>query len=617
MIKSDNALSTTQSASRWTIAYSYLSFSLVMGQVTGFLLTAFSYWNCSRFHLIGSYAWDPDRFWMLALVDMSLAIALLVFCSPLGLVLPRKSFNFIFPGLTTFVLFSGLLFSFSKLSIWAALLLSLGAALQMARSFQNSPEFCLKACRRIAPIGCLLTLTTAAIIQGQQSTRNSYTASDLPEPPQNAPNILFIVWDTVRADFVGTFDDSGVATPHLDQLAEQGTVFHRAVAPASWTLPSHASMFTGQFPNELSTDWLTPIPEQQVMLAEVLSEHGYLTSGFVSNAGYCGRSAGMHQGFAHFEDFIFSWKKLFLANFYSRLFYFHVVLPKQPSLSIEKTGREVTRDFLTWKKETQFDHPEFTFLNYMDAHYPYLPENLDGRSLTHQEVLQMLSFRYAHPGMIDDQLQQLAIACYREQIKTLDRELGKILNFLKTEEELNNTVIIVASDHGEQFGEHGIYYHGNSLYQSVVHVPLVVCDFRDPKNRTVVQQPVSLRNLGATILDFARVPAGHQIQGTSLRSISMSDNSEGNQQNPVYGYNSMEQINNPRYPAPAFFKNSLGWKGRMDLWVDDTYSFIRGPDGQIELYNLITDPMEENDLSEKNETKSSILNSQLDQFLDK
>ncbi|MBD3676711.1 MAG: sulfatase [Planctomycetaceae bacterium] len=602
--------------SQWKIAFSYFTFSLVLGQTTGILSALYGFWYCSRFGFIGPYSWDLHRCWTPIVSDMVLAVILLILASPIAIIFRRKSFNFIYPGTTTFFLISGLLLSTHKINILATILLSLGLAIQVGRNFQNSPTSILKACRRIAPVGCSLILIAAATILGIRSQAERISISKLPDAPRHAPDILFIVWDTVRADYVGTFNDSGVPTPNLDKLAAHGTVFQRAVAPASWTLPSHASMFTGQFPHNLSADWMTPIPDEREMLAEVLSDHGYLTSGFVANIGYCGRNSGVHQGFSHFEDYKLTWKNVILSNFYLKVLLSRFAIQRWPHQTESKTGQEVTRDFQKWKERPPQNRPSFTFLNYMDAHTPYLPKKIHSRPLTQYEVTEMLSYDQKSPEEISDRLIKLAVTCYRAQIHALDRELGKILNFLKQRNELQNTVVIVASDHGEQFGEHEHYYHGNSLYQSVVHVPLVICDFRQAQASDVVERPISLRNIGATVLEFAGINSGHSIRGTSLIQMA-STTTHAKQQDVVYGFNSMEALKDPRYPNLPFMLNSIGWKGRLDLWIEDSHSFIRGPGQQSELYDLTTDPTEQNEISSEKSAKASKLNSQLESFLDK
>ena len=125
-----------------------------------------------------------------------------------------------------------------------------------------------------------------------------------PLPPANSPNVLLIVLDTVRADHLSLYGYERSTTPVLERLAKRGIRFDEARATAPWTLPSHASMFTGRWPHELGEEWMTPIRGNFPTLAEYLGNHGYATAGFVANVGYCSQETGLARGFTHYEDYV-------------------------------------------------------------------------------------------------------------------------------------------------------------------------------------------------------------------------------------------------------------------------------------------------------------------------
>ena len=123
-------------------------------------------------------------------------------------------------------------------------------------------------------------------------------------PPANSPNVLLIVLDTVRADHLSLYGYERPTTPNLERLAKRGIRFDNARATAPWTLPSHASMFTGHWPHELGAKWMTPLRGNLPTLAEYLGAHGYATAGFVANVVYCSQETGLARGFTHYEDYV-------------------------------------------------------------------------------------------------------------------------------------------------------------------------------------------------------------------------------------------------------------------------------------------------------------------------
>ena len=124
-----------------------------------------------------------------------------------------------------------------------------------------------------------------------------------PLPPADSPNVLLIVLDTVRADHLHLYGYHRATTPKLEQLANRGIRFETVRATAPWTLPSHASMFTGRLPHELGVEWGTPLREKYPTLAEYLGSHGYATAGFAANTLFCSYDTGIDRGFTHYEDY--------------------------------------------------------------------------------------------------------------------------------------------------------------------------------------------------------------------------------------------------------------------------------------------------------------------------
>jgi arylsulfatase A-like enzyme len=478
---------------------------------------------------------------------------------------------------------------------WALFLLSLGLAVQSVRIFRARRELVFRISRVAATLVLVAMIATIVSIQLKRNISERRLEAALPSAPSDSPNILFIVWDTVRAKDVGTFADDGIPTPNLDRLAGQGIVYERAIAPSSWTLPSHASMFTGRFPNELSADWATPLDEEEPAIAELLMKEGYYTAGFVANP-YCGHASGINRGFIHYEADEVNVRVLVAHHRVGQL------LEKRfPQLACRKRADEIVDDFLTWNDPSE-DRPFFAFLNFMDAHDPYLPETLtDGRSLSQEERNSMFDWRLNPPDEVNANDQDLAVECYRSQISYLDNQLGRLLDELETRNTLEDTVVILVSDHGEHFGEHNVYYHGNSLYQEVVHVPLVIAGPGVEQAGLRITNPISTRNVGVTALQLAGSEAFHDFPGKSLLPSATALEDEASEvalvthEQSVYSHISLEQYED--HCTFGFFIDSPAWKDPLNLWVRPDYSLISSRKGKQELYDTVNDYFQENDLS--------------------
>src|SRR6202040_2713559 len=160
------------------------------------------------------------------------------------------------------------------------------------------------------------------------------------------------------------------------RLAKTGVRFEHVISTAPWTLPSHASMFTGRYPHELSVQWHAPLDSTYPTLAEVLAARGYLTAGFVANTVYCSSESGLNRGFAHYEDFTVSAKQILPNSSLVEKIADHDTV-RRIGFSEESFGRKtaerINSDVLNWLAHKDPQRPFFAFLNYFDAHAPYAP----------------------------------------------------------------------------------------------------------------------------------------------------------------------------------------------------------------------------------------------------
>ncbi len=535
----------------------------------------------------------PQVVWMAPLADL-LVFATLGFVLSLlarwwpRFVAPRiAALVFAFPG------FLGpLLGSPFRLSKYAAVLLAAGLAVQTARLVAAHPQGFYSLVRRTTGWVVALVVGLALGVEGWQGLGERRALAKLPPAAPDAPNVLLIVLDTVRAQSLSLYGYARPTTPWLEQFAKSGVRFERAIAPAPWTLPSHASMFTGRFPHELSAEWRTPLDATYPTLAEVLSARGYVTAGFVANIGYCSVESGLSRGFAHYEDYQVSpgqiVNSLALGHSITKNPTFRRLVNYHQKLG-RKDAPDVSNGLLRWLSR-QDRRPYFAFLNYFDAHDPYLPPKPFDTKFGPREgrgVPWRLSRRKLSPPEI-----QAELDAYEGTIAYLDHHLGLLFDELHRRGVLANTLVIITSDHGEQFGEHGVLMgHGNSLYRPVLHVPLLISfPSRVPAGKRV-REPVTLRDLPATVLELLNLNGGAQLPGNSLARYWESAGDLGR---PVAQPLLSEVSTPPRAHFPGWMPIS---KGNMNSLVVDRYHYIKNGDGREELYDLEIDPLEQHNLA--------------------
>jgi arylsulfatase A-like enzyme len=495
------------------------------------------------------------------------------------------------------------------LAFWASLLLSGGLAVQFTRLVGQGRHAFFRVASVTAPLLAGAVLVLGLSTTGRRAWTEYREAAMLPPPPSGAPNVLLIVWDTVRAQNLSAYGYRRPTSPNLQRLAARGVRFGRAFATSPWTLPSHASLFTGRWPHELSAGWKTPLDDREPTLAGQFGSLGYDTAAFVANLDYCGRETGLGRGFVHYEDYPLELREVLTryvglgrrVDPFSLAMVAEALRPARPRaarpvlpLSKEhaKGADDVDREFLHWLDWQQPRHrPFFAFLNYNDAHTPYevpdasaqgfgiRPTSWRDRLVLHQwNTLDKTKQPYRDVQMAND--------LYDDSIAYLDRRLGDLLGKLERRRVLDNAVVIVTSDHGEHLGDHLLFFHGCSLYRQLVDVPLVIVSpNRVPANK-VVAEPVSLRDLGATILDLAGFGRRSTFPGRSLAGL-WDQRPSGN--SPPLEPLLMEAetppilTNQGREPVA---------KGPMEALVAGGMHYIRTGDGREELYALELDPEE-------------------------
>ena len=539
---------------------------------------------------------NPHWFWMKPVADALLFVVigliLLLVARRVLKVLPLRlpTCVFIFLGCVT------LLFMFPKLHKYAALVFAAGMAMQISRLIAGHASRFNSFVRRTVPWFVALT---AALFLGVFTWKvfpEHRAFAKLPPAKSGAPNVLLIVLDTVRAQSLSVYGYNRPTTPRLERFAKTGVCFERAFATSPWTLPSHATLFTGRFSHELFDDWetplngLTPVRARYPTLAETLSRYGYVTAGFVANVNYCGYSYGLNRGFIHYEDYVVSldW---FLGSsslgyqIYSKI---RKALGDQWPIG-RKTAAEINGAFLHWL-DRQERRPFFGFLNYIDAHDPYMPtepfELKFGAKKPGNPYVRLLH-QYATSEITE--LQDAYDSC----IAYLDEQVGILLDELQRRGLHENTLVIITSDHGEHFGEHGLMFHGNSLYRALLHVPLLITfPSRLPAGKKVLAS-VSLRDLPATVIDLLEFENEVNFPGSSLAQYWSDADTlvHGELEAPLSEV--LVGIEKPKWGHKSWPFH----RGGMKSLVADRYHYIKNGDGSEELYNFETDPQEARNLT--------------------
>ena len=460
----------------------------------------------------------------------------------------------------------------------------------------------------VASLGVLTGLTYGRVTWAEQRA-----LSLRPPAKPGVPNVLLIVLDNVRAASLSLYGHHRPTTPNLERLARKGVIFSEARSTAPWTLPSHARMMTGRWPHELSVGWDLPLDRTFPTLAETLEREGFATAGFVGNIYFCNALFGLGRGFARYEDAyenqtVSLFETVRSSGIGRRIIQVlgYPIRLKDGDTSVRKTAAMLNRDVLSWLGRRPADHPFFVFVNYYDVHRPYV---LQGGPDTR---FGMATLPLAEQAEIDKKFMDLAgekpvpgdltnqrvvndgFALYHDSydscVAYLDCQVGLLLDEIERRGLLENTLVIVTSDHGEQLGEHGTIAHGASLYRPEVHVPLLVIPPTRSSTARIVNEPVSIREIPATVAAFVELGQRNPFPGRSLTRFVGDRTEQSPETSPVL----CEVQRNEVLPRTARIPSSLG---PIRSLVSRDQVYIRNSDGREELYDLAHDPLDSVDLT--------------------
>jgi arylsulfatase A-like enzyme len=380
----------------------------------------------------------------------------------------------------------------------------------MGRRVQRRPLAAL-----VALLGCTVLVSLvarAAAPRVAPPLRQASASAD------KHPNIILIVVDTLRADAVGIHGAGPTATPNLDRLAREGVRFERAYAQSSWTRPSIATILTGLYPSAHgAVRKLDPLPDEIVTIAEALRAGGYWTAGFVSNINVA-PIFNFQQGFSEYRylapSFYFGatdsatrlaiYKGLRVLRerlFGHRKYFYHYY-----------QDAEVVNDaVIDWIDERP-PSPFFLLVHYMDPHDPYFEMPYNGYGVA----------RVSNPSPPADSAPELR-RLYAEDVSYFDEHLGRLLQKLRDTGLYEKSIVALTADHGEELFDHGGWWHGTTLYEEQIHVPLVVRRPREPNAGAIVAQPVRTLDIVPTLLTAASIAVPAAVQGRDLFSSATAE----------------------------------------------------------------------------------------------
>jgi len=390
--------------------------------------------------------------------------------------------------------------------------------------------------------------------------------------------VVLVSIDTLRADHLGLYGYDRPTSPVLDALSLESTVFEEAMSSSPWTLPAHASLLTGLYPSRHGlTSHERYLPSGLPTLSLLFSQAGYRTAAVV-NSHNLGPDFGLDRGFQQYRYV-------------------------EESASRREPSRELTDQAIQWVGEAG-EKPLFLFLHYYDVHSDYasLPEHesdflrpydgiADGTTAqlaAHREGKVSLSAEDA-PNLIDR---------YDAGIRQMDAEIGRFLEFLRERDLWEDTLFVLTSDHGEEFFEHGGVLHGQTQYQEVLHVPLLVKGPGIPRGRQV-ETPVSLVDIAPTVLARAGIAVPEGLDGVDIARLWNEGDREleGRYLFSEADHNNVEHdiTRAVRYKSFKLHFNRLSREYR--------------------LYDLSRDPAEQEDLSAERGDAFAALSERLDRFL--
>ncbi len=418
------------------------------------------------------------------------------------------------------------------------------------------------------------------------------------------PNVLLVTIDTLRRDHLGCYGASDAKTPTIDSLAKESVQFLDATSQANTTGPSHATILSGLYPSDNGArSNAVPIANDVRTLPELLSEQGFSTAACVSGFTLVQSASGLAPRFEYYDDNLLAWHWLPEAALRLRLFAVAVQVAKhrgETPLRADRPANETIDSALGWLDARDPQRPFFLWTHLFDPHCPYNPPAPYDRM--HDGAGEQVATRNWYKLTTSERRELIADprevehmrALYKGEISFVDHELARLLGRLRAQGTFDNTLVILAADHGEGLGEHGYWFdHGTYLYDSELSVPLLI-HFPAAKDAGLqVTQQVRLLDITPTVLGVLGIETPKNLSGVSLVG-------ELKQTQPTYrpSFAQGEVSGDLSGYELGGRKLSLRSHGRKLVWTSDWWlDSVRAPQAW-ELYDLARDPLEQSDIFE-------------------
>lgn len=484
--------------------------------------------------------------------------------------------------------------------------------------------------------------------------------------PKKLPNIVLIVLDTHRRDRISTYGYHRETTPNLDDFAGQSTIFENGIAAAQWTIPSHSSMFTGEYPTtHQALQVHDTLDDRFDTIASLLRANGYKTTGFCNNPlvgvlnnglkrgfdafyNYCGavpsvpsRSTSLPAPIAKlWEAYTQQLRKLSYpvqnafahSDMLFKLSLHPLLVPLWSKMANFKGNtansiRDVT-EFLQTKADSA--QPHFVFLNLMETHTPYTPpenfvdkfapyfkESREARDVIRLHNTQAYRWLLPIQEKMNAQEQTVLSDMYDVEVNYQDHLLQPLLEYLAPAED---TLTIVVADHGEGIGEHSFMGHSFVAYQELVHVPLFIKFPEQMATATRISDNVSTRRIFHTVLDAAGIQLNETEYrpATDVSRLSLAQNAQGKDPEAdtvfveAYPPSSILTILEKHAPAAieAFHCTTKRWAA-----YQSQYKLVRIDGVRDELYDLAINPAEDKNIIDRFPAKANALGTKLKSFI--
>jgi arylsulfatase A-like enzyme len=410
------------------------------------------------------------------------------------------------------------------------------------------------------------------------------------------PNVVLVVIDTARADHFSSYGYPRPTTPHLDAFAREAIRFERAYSVSCWTVPAHASMFTGLYP---ATHWAGQtnvwLDDRFTTIAELLRARGYATADFSGNP-WVSPTTNLVQGFDVVET-----------------------MTGRPDLAPTGAKPHPTNKLIAdWLGRRPTDRPFFLFVNYLEPHAPYQPPKqfearfLPGGLSDAERAAALVPWTdwYLGRAGLTPAAAAERTALYDGEIAYADEIVSDLLEELRRAKVYDDSLIIIASDHGENLGEHGHLTHVFALYEPTARVPLLVRLPGAARGGSVRTDPVQLVDLFSTIASFAGIPIDDpEVVGRDLLGAPSPPD------RPIltefdFPLHTLERFTPEERTSAAL----APIRRSLRALIVGRYKLIAGSDGKRELYDIASDPSESRNLREENPRQATSLEAQADEL---